>query len=106
MARIEARLDPRGAVSRRRSAGAWEPVEPRTDWARVDATTEAEIERQSPSTTLKRPRMQRLGCGAFVDEPDFHKMNSHGGSVYPSRQCVIGNGASSRRRAPPARFCA
>src|SRR5437899_7345742 len=47
MARIEARLDPKGAVSRRRSAGPWEPVEPRTDWARVDATTEVEIERQA-----------------------------------------------------------
>jgi putative transcriptional regulator len=49
MARIEARLDPQGAVSRRRSAGPWEPVEPRTDWARVDGTTEAEIERQAAS---------------------------------------------------------
>jgi putative transcriptional regulator len=47
MARIEARLDPKGAVSRRRSAGPWEPVEPRTDWAQVDATTEAEIDRQA-----------------------------------------------------------
>jgi putative transcriptional regulator len=46
MARIEARLDPKGGVRRRRSAGPWEPVEPRTDWARVDATTEADIERQ------------------------------------------------------------
>jgi putative transcriptional regulator len=47
MARIEARLDPKGAVTRRRSAGPWQSVEPRTDWARVDATTEAEIERQA-----------------------------------------------------------
>ena len=47
MARIEARLDPNGAVTRRRSAGPWEPVEPRTDWARIDATTETEIERQA-----------------------------------------------------------
>jgi putative transcriptional regulator len=47
MARTEARLDATGAVTRRRSAGAWEPVEPRTDWAQVDATTEAEIERQA-----------------------------------------------------------
>jgi putative transcriptional regulator len=47
MARTEARLDATGAVTRRRSAGPWEPVEPRTDWARVDATTEAEIERQA-----------------------------------------------------------
>jgi putative transcriptional regulator len=49
MARIEARLEATGAVSRRRSAGPWEPVEPRTDWARVDATTEVEIERQAAS---------------------------------------------------------
>ena len=47
MARIEARLDPNGAVSRRRFAGLWDPVEPRTDWARVAATTEAEIECQA-----------------------------------------------------------
>jgi len=49
MARTEARLDAMGAVTRRRSAGPWEPVEPRTDWARVDATTEVEIERQAAS---------------------------------------------------------
>ena len=48
MARTEAHLDATGAVTRRRSAGRWEPVEPRTDWARVD-TTEAEIERQIAS---------------------------------------------------------
>ena len=52
MARTEARLDATGAVTRRRSAGpprnkGWEPVEPRTDWARVDATAEAEIESQA-----------------------------------------------------------
>lgn len=47
MARTEARLDQKGVVTRRRRAGPWEPVEPRTDWARVDATTEAEIERQA-----------------------------------------------------------
>jgi putative transcriptional regulator len=47
MARIEARLNAKGGVTRRRSGGPWEPVEPRTDWARVDATTEAEIECQA-----------------------------------------------------------
>jgi putative transcriptional regulator len=47
MARTEARLDATGAVTRRRSPGPWEPVEPRTDWARVDWTTEAEIECQA-----------------------------------------------------------
>ena len=52
MARTEARLDATGTVARRRSAGpprnkGWEPVEPRTDWAHVDATAEAEIERQA-----------------------------------------------------------
>jgi putative transcriptional regulator len=49
MARTEARLDATGAVTRRRSTGPWEPVEPRTDWAWVDATTEVEIERQAAS---------------------------------------------------------
>ena len=52
MARTEARLHATGAVTRRRSAGppqntGWEPVEPRSDWTRVDANTEAEIERQA-----------------------------------------------------------
>jgi putative transcriptional regulator len=52
MARTEARLDATGAVTRRRSAGSprnkgWEPVEPRTDWTRVDATTDAEIDAQA-----------------------------------------------------------
>src|SRR5579864_8151940 len=49
MARTEARLDATGAVTRRRPASPWKPVEPRTDWAQVDATTEAEIERQAGS---------------------------------------------------------
>jgi putative transcriptional regulator len=47
MARTEARLDTTGAVTRRRSPGPWEPVKPRADWARVDATTEVEIEGQA-----------------------------------------------------------
>src|SRR5438477_12231806 len=49
MARTEARLDATGAVTRRRPAGPWEPVEPRNVWARVDATTAAEIEHQAAS---------------------------------------------------------
>ena len=49
MPRTEARLDATGAATRRRSAGLWEPVEPWTDWARVDAATEAEIECQIAS---------------------------------------------------------
>lgn len=47
MARTEARLDATGAVTRRRPDGSWERVEPRTDWARVDATIETEIEHQA-----------------------------------------------------------
>ena len=52
MARTEACLDAAGAVTRRRSAGSprnrgSEPIAPRTDWAGVDATAEAEIERQA-----------------------------------------------------------
>src|SRR5260370_36954952 len=49
MARTDARLDATGAVTRRRSGGPWERVEPGTDWARVDGATEAEIERQAVS---------------------------------------------------------
>ena len=47
MARTEARLDATGAVTQRRAVGPWKPVAPRADWERVDATTEAEIERQA-----------------------------------------------------------
>ena len=107
MARTEARLDATGAVTRRRSAGPWEPVEPRTDWARVDATTEPEIERQAAFDDAEAAK----DAAAWVRRvcrlaPDFHKLNSRGGSAYPSRQCAVGNKGSSCRRAPPARFCA
>ena len=37
----------RRAVPWRRPGGPWEPVEPRTDSARLDATTEADIEAQA-----------------------------------------------------------
>ena len=46
MPKVRVRLEPDGSVLRRHAAGAWEPVEPRTDWERVDATTDAEISRQ------------------------------------------------------------
>jgi putative transcriptional regulator len=43
MAKVRARLDVDGTVSRRRSADTWKQIAPRTDWSRVDVTTEAEI---------------------------------------------------------------
>jgi putative transcriptional regulator len=45
MARVKARLEADGTVSIRKD-GRWEPTEPRTDWNRVDATTEVEIAEQ------------------------------------------------------------
>jgi putative transcriptional regulator len=47
MAKVEARLGTDGTVSVRRRGGKWEPAEKRADWARVDSTSEAELERQS-----------------------------------------------------------
>jgi hypothetical protein len=47
MARTEARLDATGAITRRSYGGRWEQVEPCADWRQLDATTEAEIERQA-----------------------------------------------------------
>jgi hypothetical protein len=44
MAKVRAQLDENGSVSRRRRVGVWEQVEPRSDWAGVDATTEADVE--------------------------------------------------------------
>jgi putative transcriptional regulator len=47
MAKVRAQLDENGSVSRRRRVGVWEQVEPRSDWAGVDATTEADVELQA-----------------------------------------------------------
>ena len=82
MARTEARLDATGAVTRRRSAGpprnrGWEPVEPRTDWARVERRSNAE----PLSMTPKRQKMRRLGCGGFAGVPDCHRPSLPAGSA-------------------------
>src|SRR5438132_11405936 len=76
MARTEARLDATGAVTRRRSAGPWEPVEPRTDWARVDATTDAEIERQAAFDDAEAAKdaaawVRRVRSGAGLSQSEF-----------------------------------
>ena len=47
MAKVEARLEADGTVTRRRPGSRWKRLKPRSDWARVDATTEAEIARQA-----------------------------------------------------------
>src|SRR5437868_4105315 len=106
MARIEARLDQQGVVTRRRSAGLWERVEPRTDWARVDATSEAEIERQTAFDDAEAAKDAAAWVRRVRRRAGFRKLSSRGGSAYLSRQCVVGNKESSRRRALPARFCA
>jgi putative transcriptional regulator len=76
MARTEARLGAAGAVTRRRSVGPWEPVEPRTDWARVDATTKAEIERQAAFDDAEAARdgvawVQRVRRRAGLSQAEF-----------------------------------
>jgi len=75
MARTEARLDATGAVTRRRTAGAWEPVEPRTDWARVDATNEVEIERQAASDDAEAAKdaawVRRVRRRAGLSQAEF-----------------------------------
>ena len=62
MARTEARLDATGAVIRRRSAGPWEPVEPRTDWARVEPPPRLRSNARPPRTTPKQPKCGGLGA--------------------------------------------
>jgi putative transcriptional regulator len=47
MAKVEARLGTDGTVSVRRRRGRWERAKKQADWARVDSTSEAELERQS-----------------------------------------------------------
>jgi putative transcriptional regulator len=46
MTRVKARLEPDGTASIRQPGG-WLKVSSRTDWSRVDATTEAEIAAQA-----------------------------------------------------------
>jgi putative transcriptional regulator len=76
MTRTEVRLDAVGAVTRRGSAGPWEPVEPRTDWARVDATTEAEIQRQAAFDDAEATKdaaawVQRVRRRAGLSQAEF-----------------------------------
>src|SRR5436190_13899292 len=77
MARTEARLDATGgAASRRGSAGPCERAEPRTDWARVDATTEAEIERQAAFDDAEAakdaaPWVRRIRKRAGLSQAEF-----------------------------------
>jgi putative transcriptional regulator len=76
MAKAEARLDADGTVRQRRSAGAWEQVEPRSDWARVDATTEAEIERQAAADDAEAAkdaaaRVRRVRRRAGLSQAEF-----------------------------------
>ena len=70
MARTEARLDATGAVARRGFSRCLGAGELRTDWARVDATTEAEIERQAASDDAEAAKDAAAGCGAFAGAPD------------------------------------
>ena len=106
MARTEARLDATGAVTRRRSTGLWEPIAPRTDWARVDATTEAEIERQAASDDAEAAKDAAAWVRRVRRAPDCHRPSLRAGSAYLSRKYVIGNTGSCCRRVRPAPFCA
>ncbi len=77
---LKARLDATGAVTRRRSDGSWERVEPRTDWARVDATTETEIERQAAMDDAEAAKdaaawVRRVRRRAGLSQAEFaHRM--------------------------------
>ena len=76
MARTEARLDATGTVSRRRPTGSWEPVAPRIDWTRLDATTEADIERQAALDDAEAAKdaaawVQRVRKRAGLSQAEF-----------------------------------
>jgi putative transcriptional regulator len=47
MAKVQARLDTDGTLQTRPRSGRWRRAQPRTNWPRVDATTEAELVRQA-----------------------------------------------------------
>jgi putative transcriptional regulator len=47
MAKVQARLHADGTVSTRRRGRSWQRAQPRSDWSRVDATAETELERQA-----------------------------------------------------------
>ena len=103
MAKIEARVDSKGAVNRRRSTGLWEPVEPRTDWTRVDATTEAQIERQAAFDDAEAAKdaaawARRVRRRAGLSQAEFARRI--GMSVVTVRD---GNEARPCRTEPPAR---
>jgi hypothetical protein len=63
MAKVRARLDGDGTVRQQRPAAAWKPVEPRTDWAQVDATTEPEIECQAAEDDAPAAGDAAAWCG-------------------------------------------
>lgn len=82
MTRAEARLDVTGGVTRRRSGGTWEPVAPRTDWARVDATSEAEIERQAALDDAEAAKDAAAWVRRVRRPPACRKPISRAGSAY------------------------
>jgi hypothetical protein len=105
MPRTEARLDATGAVTRRRPAGAWAPIEPRSDWARVDATTEAEIERQAADDDAGAAMdaaawARRVRRRAGLSQAEFARRIG-----ILSRLCAAGNRGDSPRRVLPACSC-
>jgi putative transcriptional regulator len=60
MAKVRARLNPDGTVVQRRRDENWERIEPRADWARIDATTEAEIAGQAAADDAEVAREAAL----------------------------------------------
>ena len=56
MAKARARLNPDGTVDQRQRNGNWERIQPRLDWARVDATSETEIAGQAAADDAEAAR--------------------------------------------------
>jgi putative transcriptional regulator len=76
MAKVRARLDVDGTVSERRSADTWKQIEPRTDWSRVDVTTEAEIASQAAEDHAEAARdaaawVRRVRRRAGLSQAEF-----------------------------------
>ncbi len=76
MAKVRARLDADGTVRQQRSVATWERVEPRADWAPVDATTEAEIECQAAEDDAQAARdaaawVRRVRRRAGLSQAEF-----------------------------------
>ncbi len=95
MAKVRARLNPDSGVVQRRRDGNRERIQPRADWARVDATAEAEIAGQAAEDDAEAVREAALWARWYAGAPGFHKLNSQSGSTCRFRPCAIGSAERS-----------